>query len=56
MTINSSSVGSEGIDMTVSCEKKIDESPKKKDKHFFEDQKEFLYRCSNEKLSVGDSW
>jgi len=56
MTINSSSVVSEGIDMTVSCDKKMDESPRVKDKVFFEEQKEFLDKCLNEKLTIGDSW
>ena len=56
MTINSSSVASEGMDMTVTCDKRMDESPRVKDKVFFEEQKEFLYKCSEEKLTVGDSW
>ena len=54
MTIDNSSVASEEIDMTVSCDKKIDDSPK--DKTFFETQKNFLSKCVTEKLTVGDSW
>ena len=54
MTINNSSVASEGVDLTDGQITKINESPR--DKSFFEKKKDFLNKCVTEKLVIGDAW